>query len=1291
MIFDPTPDQIKRLNSDDLVQLLRRLMHAEAQLAGIDLRNVSAPLQITVADGGEDARVEWEGGHEKTGYFPARFTAFQSKATNVGAAGWKREVWKKASVRKGPPRLNKAITNALAKNGAYIGFTSTPVVGPKRDKCIQAIKDGITAGGGDPQSLAAIDIYDANRIAAWASRHPAVAVWISERLAGVTLAGFQTIDRWATLSDFATIPRADDSAARFVHRTRALAQEEPDNSGEEVLTAEQASGQIIEQLSEPGKVVRLFGPSGYGKSRFVLELLKDASTVLKESVSSSAIYCDYRTVGAQLLQMAVDFANRGISALIIVDECPRGIALQLLDIATSEGSKLRLLTIGIDDQPTIANGCLNISIGPANDELIEKIIRSRLPSGTNEEVEYIRSLCGGVPRIAVLATDDYAKRSAVLGSIGDVAERILIGSGVVDPDDVRAIEVLSLFDRLGADEELGEQLDFVATQLLGTTGDRMYESLARASGHLLVHRRGRFFTTQPIPIANYLGLRRLSLLRVNTLLRFIDEAPRVLLKQFFRSLRRFDSSRTVVKVAERLLSWTGKYGTREALESEVGAECLDALVHVAPDSAADALQRVFGDVPIDELLSISDSPRRSLVRALEKLVFRRSSFANSARLLMRFAAAENENWSNNATSLFKQLFQLRLSGTQASPSERFVILDEGLASTDDRVVSVCVSALGTTLQNGRFVRSGGAEQIGTKPPLKEWAPKQNKEVFDYWREGIRRLLRLRADRPALASQCKSIIASNLRGLLYPDLLSDLERVIAEVTSTDGVWLEAIRGIGDWVYYDSSGAPSEFTRRVKALLEEIMPRDPIDKARLYTRFWSADIHDPESVYSSTDHDFDYSSRKARELAAEIGADQALTERAIIAMAAEELHNVHPFAEELALEIEDPISAFRLALGTLEAAPKHHGTQFVRGLLYGIHERNSEAGNSCLQLALNSAAFKGQEVNLFTSVPTTPKRISEIVKSLREGTFEPRHCVYLSYGKGLDKLSAEELAPLLAALCEKGSEGMWTALEVITMYQHGRGTLDSGIEAFIKRITVAPEILSQGRDSGRDGHVLEENVERLAKHAKLDDEYGVALSEQIVRIIKIDDYGLRHNLEDAFRKVIAILVKEKPSIVWNSLSRFFEAANPSQRDALENLVGPDRLGSDGTGHTKAGILFGIPENLMLDWAKAAPQDRVSFLCTFFPVFSDPEQPKDWAPAMQRLALEFGSVKEFRDALSSRLEINSWSGSIVPHLRAYFVPLESWEAHPIPQVAEWAREMRRRLDRRIEAERQRDLENR
>ena len=103
MLFDADPDQIAALDSTSLVKLLRRLALSESRQLGIPLRGASVPLQITIADDGEDGRVEWDGGVSSSAYLPARYTAFQSKAQNLSESHVKAEVFK--NPKKGPPKL----------------------------------------------------------------------------------------------------------------------------------------------------------------------------------------------------------------------------------------------------------------------------------------------------------------------------------------------------------------------------------------------------------------------------------------------------------------------------------------------------------------------------------------------------------------------------------------------------------------------------------------------------------------------------------------------------------------------------------------------------------------------------------------------------------------------------------------------------------------------------------------------------------------------------------------------------------------------------------------------------------------------------------------------------------------------------------------------------------------------------------------------------------------------------------------------------------------------------------
>ena len=81
--FNVESQHITRLDEYQLTQLLKLLLHAEADKHGIAQRAVDVALNIKVGDGGEDGRIEWKDGPESTDYLPNHLTQFQNKATEM--------------------------------------------------------------------------------------------------------------------------------------------------------------------------------------------------------------------------------------------------------------------------------------------------------------------------------------------------------------------------------------------------------------------------------------------------------------------------------------------------------------------------------------------------------------------------------------------------------------------------------------------------------------------------------------------------------------------------------------------------------------------------------------------------------------------------------------------------------------------------------------------------------------------------------------------------------------------------------------------------------------------------------------------------------------------------------------------------------------------------------------------------------------------------------------------------------------------------------------------------------
>ena len=113
--FEISEQQIEMLDQVQLVQLIKRLAFSDLHQKGVPLSAVHATLKVTVPDGGEDIRVEWTGGPERTDYIPNRVTIFQSKAENLPDAKFKSE-----PIDASGKSLKPAVLDVVNRNGAYV-------------------------------------------------------------------------------------------------------------------------------------------------------------------------------------------------------------------------------------------------------------------------------------------------------------------------------------------------------------------------------------------------------------------------------------------------------------------------------------------------------------------------------------------------------------------------------------------------------------------------------------------------------------------------------------------------------------------------------------------------------------------------------------------------------------------------------------------------------------------------------------------------------------------------------------------------------------------------------------------------------------------------------------------------------------------------------------------------------------------------------------------------------------------------------------------------------------------
>lgn len=1267
-MFTVHPNEIKDFTGDQLVALLRALLYAEASKAGVPLRGVDVPLQITVADGGRDGTVSWVGGADTTDYFPSRDVVFQCKAKDTGNAMWEREVWTKPSqsAKVRAKVLNEAVKHILACGGSYVGITAKALVGTKPADRVAAIRRGIAKACGDPNKLAAIHVYEGNTLAAWASTHPAVAVWIKQLNATIELAGFSTLTQWGKRADIAAPTFVDSPERKFFIGAGAA----------DAITFSQLAARLADILEEPGTSARLWGASGIGKTRALHHALSASTGLLGGLTEASFIFCDYREVTTRLTDVANQIVKNQAAAILVVDACPLDKARELNAIARGKGSKLRVLTIGAEGADNDPH-CVMIRPAQADRATITAILKSGLPKARADELDYITELCDGFPRIAVLAAKSYEK-TGILKSVDDVAQQILSAAGA-ERDTVRALECLSLFEKLAPDEN-PDHFDDIAETLVHMKGELMYEHLVIAADQHLVERNRGVLNTQPRPIADFLAQRRLSYLRPSTLIAYLERAlpqHRTAMLGRWRYLARSQTLREIVNLMLR-----GSFLDANILGPEA-EPYLAAFARVAPDRIGTALYWTIGRMPLDELEKVPVTD--GLVETLRLLAGRRDSFAPSAQMVLRLAAVAETEGPPPITRLLRQLFQVALAGTQADDKSRRHALEEALEEDDPRIRRAGVEALGAMIQTD-LTRSEDYEQIGDEPFRPEWRPDGHDTIHAYFHWAFERLHSIWLKDAALRPTIEKQVARDLRNHIIPELLPTIEALVDDVVATSGHWFSATKRIGDWLYFDSPAIPTNFSRAVRALYDKTIPADPVHQALLYSRYGLSDIHDPKTRYAPEDAnpDYEYAKRQATALAAGIAGNPVQLHRVLDAMASQELHSPGPFATALAAQLPDPVGAFGRAVESLEASGSRDGVKFVTALLSALDRRlegKADQLAALVAIAKRSAILTANPLYIVTSLRVTDERLDEFTADVAAGKVTTTQAAAISYGRSLANVSSAALGRLIKALVARGEDGgAWAALDILSMITHGAKELTADLVALTRFAILSPSIVkgTEGNASHTD-YSYDRMLRLLDKAGAIDEGFGHDFALQIEAACRMP--GARSGrATDALREALGLVVPRAPRAVWPVLAGFYEIATRIEREHLYGITGATKLFAYDVSRTGAGALFGTPLALMLDWVAGDPDERIGFVVTFFPILERKEDLWVWHPALQTLGRRYGRSKVFRNALGQRIYPTSWGGSLNPHLTSFLEPLASWSNDRL--IGDWASRMHDKVKRSLES---------
>ena len=1244
MLFEATEDDIRVLNDYQLSDILRRLLNLEATKFGVYKSGISVALNINTADGGIDGTIKWDNGPERTDHIPCRNVMYQCKATKMTPAAAGKEVL--TNPKKKPQQIKPGVNRVLSEGGAYVLFTKSELNDEQIKNCKGSIRKSFKKHLKKYAETATIEIYDASQIKSWINGYLPAIVAVKEWSRRPVISGLQTWKEWGELQGL--------DKNKFI----------TDNETKSLISS------IRSDVERPGNVLRLVGLSGLGKTRLVYEAIRDSYDY--DPLPDRVIYVNAADGYNDLPRYVIDFKRFNYEYILIVDDCDADLHQELEKYI--KNTKMSLLTL---DYNADKNCCINTKKMPrASNYIIKRIILDAYDQLNESDLNRIVEFSSGFPLMAVRLVEERLDRATDIGYLRD--DRLLqklLGNQASDKHK-KVITALALFEYVGIENAAYEQCQFVAEKIVRMDDASFYECVQDFKKRGLIDKRGDYIRVIPRPLAVRLAAdwweKNPSELIKSIIIDHLPNAPAQLVEALCENIPNLSFLTKAQELVKELCGERAPFGQAEVLKSVQGSRLFRAFVQVNSVATANALYKLFYRLPLEELRLVDGDTRRNLVWALERLCFRNDTFCDAARVMLVFAAAENESWSNNATGLFVKLFDTFLSGTEAPPKLRLKIVDEALLDERQEVRALAIQALEHALETTHFMRSLGAEQQGLQPPLEDWRPKVWSEAFDYWEKSLERLTEVVLINNELREQAKSAIAKNIRGLMAYGRVEALDKALSKIVSVTGrYWPEALESIKHTISFHASNMPQSGKDALDKWVALLQPESLPERLKLIVS-----IPPYEHEQGENGQYIDTAVNRAESLAQKCAEcpEELITNFHIILKG--EQRQGYAFGKALSKNLAMLKPVLDSALDVFENIPASEANPVVITAMLGeIKKRDPKLWQSSFERITKSPVLSKHYVDFVRYSRPGKIELDTILSLINHKCLTIRSVKLLSVGHALSHLKPKMICDFIGGLSEFGEEGFWVALDILFMYCHGDQKKWEACTTLFKALIMKVDFIKNPPTYPMDLYHWSEVVKILLKST--DDQLAKLVGKSIFSLLKNENQISinRHEIKD----IIKFLFENGyGDSIWPMVTECLKDDDPLAEFRLGNLLSGNREQNE-----SSNIIFNLDEEFLLDWCRKNPEFGPKFVAKAAPLYIEKSNEIVLAPIANRIIDEFGDDDDVLACLSSFMGIKTWWGSRTPELNKENSIYQILRSHPKPKVREWAARNQSHIIREIEEE--------
>ncbi|MBI5558481.1 MAG: hypothetical protein HY885_12675 [Deltaproteobacteria bacterium] len=1226
------------------VVVMRAILRSECDYAKLSPVVLTISGRISIADGGIDAEVDVPSGLTipTDCLFQSGLTGFQIKS------GTTFKPWMPSAIRSelldSKGELCSEVERLLRRGGRYTllctGHDLTP---EQRNDSRQQIAV-VMSEVGFREHGELIEVLGASQVAQFAERYPGTA----SLLAVDPIQEAWVLEEWQRDAHMANTFEASPEQSQIIAHIRAG-----------------LHGEI--------KHIRVLGEPGLGKTRIVLESVKEAN------IASYVLYVQHGSqfgqtrLFRQLLKFGYDKP-----LVLVIDELPESELSDIWRHLKPRCGSLKIVSLDHGRDETYDEEIDRLYAPRLPDEIIKKILASRV--GESRELDRWVAICEGSPRVAQAVADNlHANPGDILKppSTVPIWARFLHGYGSRVEGTTRQVNCvtqhLALFSRFGYEAPVGDEAVYLAELIRKvdpTIGWARFQEIVQSlrARRVLQGSRTLFFVPKALHI--YLWKQFWACYgRWFDFTQTFNNMPESL-HIWFMNMFKFAGAAATVHVIDDILRPDGIFSQRAALTSAKGSRFLSILAEANPAAVLRLLEATIGKWTDQELLDFKQD-RQNLVWALEKIAVWPPFTVRAIQVLVRFAVNENADFSNNSMGTLIGLFRIgpEEAATESTPEARLPAMLKLLRAPGDAERRLGLKAMGAALDSrGMGFRIVGPEYQGLRERAKLWIPTTYGEwwqaKFTYFQALVEETrnwpLSLRAE------VCQTLLETVEQQIKTPPCTELAFQVLSALVDDSTMSPEKLnRFFWHWQEYEHDDKHPEIAKRLRSFERRYTKRDLLSRFRRYV---------VDMDWMEWEDDFREQHNKPRNRAKILV--NALARR--IARHPEKLsqiqHLLAParnapalwhFGEQVGLN--DKTRELLPALTQLTLETKHQVC--LHSYLSAVRASNPELYLSTVRGFLNmeSTAWLGATIALRSGYDDG--LFVQCLEALEKRWIDPLLFAGLRFGKASESVPPERTGRLLRQLNEHDAqESLFLLIELLDSIPFNDSSPFNSDFVFGVVSRAIPG--EESRDVMRGYHW--KNI--CLKLIKWDVSYVLPLLDALLaKMGKVYRLSYDSDVEPLANE----LVRADKSGAWRIVKAHFEETLPKWRGDLCHWL----KGGLSTFDEKEprGAIADLPVPEILEWIEEDPGARAALMAHAAPgTLDDPQGGR----LTRELLYRYGQFDGVRSGISATFHSGGWTGPASAYLKRKREKFRRWLAAGFEiEISQWIEAEIEYLDRYIE----------